>query len=166
MAAKEPAKPSQRFQMGAEQRVKAKLITEHNSIQPGGKTRVGVFFEMEQGWHIYAKDPGDAGLPTKVTWKAPPAVSFGPLIWPPAERFLDSGNIKTFGYRNSVLLSSHITYKPLLNPNNEYENLPIWAHVEWLACKEICLPGSADLEMSLPVTMESSTTSPHAKLFE
>ncbi|MBI3009634.1 MAG: hypothetical protein HYY57_01435, partial [Candidatus Omnitrophica bacterium] len=41
--------------------VTASLIAEHASIQPGGQTRIGVHFEMEEGWHIYAQDPGDAG---------------------------------------------------------------------------------------------------------
>ena len=154
------------FAVPTEQHVKAELVTEHASIQPNGSTRVGVLFELENGWHIYAKDPGDAGLPTTVVWKAPSAVSFGPLAWPPAKQFLDPGDIKTFGYSSSVLLSGRITYEPLLNPNNAYEDLPIRAHVEWLACKEICVPGFADLQLMLPVSTNPPARSALATLFE
>ena len=145
--------------------VKVELFTEHASIQPGGRTRVGVYFDIQQGWHIYAEDPGDAGLPTKVTWKAPAAVSFGSLNWPKAQQFLDPGNIKTFGYTDTLMLYSSITYVPLFNLDQKYPDLQISANIEWLACKEVCLPGSVDVSLSLPVSATPPAPSQHADLF-
>ena len=155
------------FAVPKEQPVQAELITEHASIQPGGETKVGVYFEIEEGWHIYYKDPGDAGLPTKVTWKAPPAVSFGPLTWPKAQQFLDPGNIKTFGYTDAVILYSPISFTPLVDLDRTHKepDLLLRADVEWLACKEICVPGSATLTLSLPVRSAPAALSPHAQLF-
>jgi len=37
------------------------LISNTQSIQPNGKLIVGIKFELEEGWHTYWKNPGDAG---------------------------------------------------------------------------------------------------------
>ena len=143
--------------------VTAELITQHASIQPGGQTRIGVHFELEEGWHIYAKEPGDAGLPTTVSWWAPSGTLVGAVEWPPAEEFLDPGDIRTYGYQGTTVLSS------LFGVNRGMAagiTVPIRAEVSWLACKEICIPGSATLELSLPVTKDPPAFSTHAQLFE
>ena len=154
------------FAAPQEQPVTAELITEHASIQPGGQTRIGVHLEIEEGWHIYAKDPGDAGLPTKITWTSSPegVTSFGPIHWPPYKEFRDPGNIRTFGYSTAVVLSSSITLTPVIH--RSFETLLLHAHVQWLACKEICLPGKARLELSLQVSANSPVLSTHAELFD
>ena len=141
--------------------VTAELITEHASVQPGGTTRVGVHFDLEEGWHIYAKNPGDAGIPTSVAWTGPNSVSFGPLQYPKPQEFLDPGDIHTFGYTGAVVLSSTLTAA-----SSASEALPIHAEVKWLACKEICVPGSTSLDLTLPVSNTPPTSSAHAELFE
>jgi DsbC/DsbD-like thiol-disulfide interchange protein len=143
--------------------VTAELIAEHASVQPGGGTRIGVHFEMEDGWHIYAHDPGDAGLPTKVLWSAPKGVTVGPLQWPKAHEFLDPGEIRTFGYAGTVVLHSTLALTHNAQTNGA---IPIQAQAEWLACKEICVPGAAYLELTLPITPHPQAFSTHAQLFE
>ena len=145
------------------QPVKAELIAEHASLQPGGKTRVGVSFKLEEGWHIYAKEPGDAGLPTKIAWSGPRGVTFGPLVWPAPQQFIDPGDIKTFGYSGAVVLVSQMTVSPKAKAG---EPVRVAAKVEWLACKEICLPGSARLELALPVSESRPSLSTYANFFE
>jgi len=145
------------------QPVRAELVTEHASVQPGGKTRVGVQFDLDEGWHIYAQEPGDAGLPTKIQWSGPGSVSFGPLIWPKPQEFVDPGDIRTYGYSGSVVLASEVR---LANSVVAGTPVTIRAMTEWLACKDICLPGSAILEMSVPVMKTEPALSTHALLFE
>ncbi len=154
--------PSVSFAAPKEQPVIAKLISEHGSVQLPGNTRVGVLFTIKDGWHIYAEDPGDAGMPTKVTWHRASGEIFSPVQWPPAENFTDPGDIHTHGYRGTVVLASqlHITPKePAADP------LLVWASVEWLACKEVCIPGSADVKLSLPIRVETPQRTPEANLF-
>lgn len=143
--------------------MRVELITEHASIQPGGGTRIGVRFEIEDGWHIYANDPGDAGLPTKITWSGPSEVSFGPLQYPTPEHFVDPGDIRTNGYSGAAVLYSTLRLK---NTASRLAAIPISAAVEWLVCKEICLPGKARLELSLPVSANPPVLSTHALFFE
>lgn len=143
--------------------VTAALIAEHASVLPGGHTRIGVHFEMEKGWHIYADPPGDAGLPTKIAWTAPNGVSVGPLHWPPAQKLVDPGDIRTFGYTGTVVLYSTLSYQAW---RDAYESIPVKAVVKWLACKELCIPGAAELDLSLPVSDQPPALSTHAELFD
>lgn len=165
--AEEPSgKATASFAQSQEQPVKAELVAEHTSVQPVGQTRVGVSFNIQEGWHIYAEHPGDAGLPTKVTWKGPSWVSFGPLNWPTPERFQEPGATKTFGYRGAVLLQSTLTCRLAGVAGNWPVPMSVGAHVEWLACKNICVPGEADLTIPLPVSNDPPALSTHAELFE
>jgi thiol:disulfide interchange protein DsbD len=141
--------------------VKAELIAEHASLQPGGKTRVGVSFDIEEGWHIYAKEPGDAGLPTKIAWSGPRGATFGPLVWPNPQAFIDPGDIKTFGYTGAVLLSSSLSLRSTVKAA-----VLVKAKAEWLACKEVCVPGSTELELTLPVSDVAPALSNRAPLFQ
>lgn len=161
------AKPGQAEQPHAgfaapkEQPVSAELVTEHASIPPGGKTRVGVLFKIQEGWHIYYKDPGDAGLATAIAWAPFPGAIFGELQWPEPSHFTDSGNIHTNGYAKQVVLSNQLTLVTRETP----DAVSLHAKVKWLACHEICLPGSAELDASLPVNSSAQTPSPYARFF-
>ena len=53
-------------QYNGKELVKATLIADVSSIQPGQKFRLGVLYRIEPGWHIYWKYPGDSGIPTKI----------------------------------------------------------------------------------------------------
>jgi len=159
---KPAARPFKGFASQEAQPVRAELIARHASIQAGGRTQVGVHFDIEQGWHIYADPPGDAGMPTTITWSSLPGVRFGPLAWPPAESFTDAGDIRTSGYTGVLVLASPVTY----TARESVPALPIKASVRWLSCKEICIPGEAELELTLPVTGEPPVLSAHAQLFE
>jgi len=141
--------------------VTAQLLAEHVSVQPGGTTRIGVLFELADGWHIYAEEPGDAGLPTTVTWSGPADVVIGPLQWPPHQEFLDPGDIQTFGYDTAVLLASEL-HVPEAQPEGE---LVLVANATWLACREICIPGSAALEVPLQISHAAPVPSGDADRF-
>jgi DsbC/DsbD-like thiol-disulfide interchange protein len=143
--------------------VRAELVAEHASVQPQGSTRIGVRFDLEPGWHIYAKDSGDAGLPTSVEWSAPAGASIGPLRWPTPQEFNDPGDIRTYGYSGTIVLFSTFTPPPGAAPG---ATIPISSHVKWLACNAICIPGSAALEFALPITADPPALSPHAELFD
>jgi thiol:disulfide interchange protein DsbD len=151
------------FAQPKEHPVTAELIAEHASLQPGGATRIGVHFDLQPGWHIYAQDPGDAGLPTQVVWTVPDEAKVGPLHWPPHEHFIDPGEIHTNGYEGMVVLYSNLT----LSPNAQTgTNVPVHADVRWLACKDICLPGKAALDLTLMVSAGKPLHSTHAEYFD
>ena len=161
-AGKKPIGDRLKGLMGTEaQPVQAQLVAEHASLQPGGRTRVGVSFTIQEGWHIYAQNPGDAGRPTKIVWFGPWGATFSPLVWPKPQAFIDPGDIKTFGYTNAVLLSSTLSLSSTVKAA-----VQVKAKAEWLACKEACIPGSAELELTLLVSDATPALSTHANFFE
>lgn len=124
------------------------LVADAGSVPPGGEFRAGVRFKLEPGWHIYGQDPGDAGMPTRVKWQLPDGVTAGPLEWPEPEKFVDPGNIVSYGYKEEVLLEAPIRAAASVPAG---QPLTIRASVRWLSCREICEPGKADLALALKI---------------
>ena len=156
-----PTKPVKKLlQNSSVQPVSAALIMEDRSIQPDGNTRAGVRFAINDGWHIYAEKPGEAGLPTTVTWTVPQHVKMEPVQYPLAQQLLDPGDLKTFGYVHQAILWSR------LNAQGASGAIPIHATAHWLACRDICIPGQAELDASLPVSNEPPQPSSDAQRFE
>jgi DsbC/DsbD-like thiol-disulfide interchange protein len=128
--------------------VKAKLMASVSAVQPGKPFDAGVLFAMEKGWHVYWKNPGDAGLATSVEWKLPEGFTAGPLRWPAPETFQQPGNIVGYGYEGSALLVATVTPPKDLVTGKDVD---IGADVSWLGCEQLCVPGSQALTMALPV---------------
>jgi thiol:disulfide interchange protein DsbD len=110
---------------------------------PDGSVLVGIRFRMDNGWHIYWKNPGDAGMPVTVNWTLPEGWSAGPLLYPVPVRFTSQG-LTGYGYRDEVILFSRILTDPRRPPAPD---AVVGAEVSWLACGESCQPGSAVLEL-------------------
>jgi DsbC/DsbD-like thiol-disulfide interchange protein len=127
--------------------VNAHLITDVQSIQPGRPFSVGVLLELEKGWHTYWLNPGDSGLPVAIEWKLPIGFIPGDIQWPYPGR-LGTDFVVNFGYEEEVFLITEIQASPAARPG---ETITIEANVDWLVCKEECLPGQTELSLSLPV---------------
>ena len=142
----------------AENNVKARLVSGTLAIEAGKNFRLGVILEAGD-WHTYWKKPGDAGLPTKLNWQLPDGFSAGEIDWPEPKIFAE-GDLTTYGYTGTTLLPVTISAPSILAANN-YD---ISVKAEWLACKDICIPESQTLYITLPVG--KSSASPEAKLFQ
>lgn len=142
--------------------VTARLVTEEASVQPGRPFWVGVELTMAKGWDTYWKNPGDAGFATQVAWQLPEGFTAGPLVWPTPQVFTSQGTT-VFGYTDKVVLLSEIT--PPSTVGSE-DPLTLAASVNWLACNESCVPGGAQLSLSLPLSGEVPLPHPeHSTLF-
>ncbi len=141
--------------------VKATLVPSVSAIVPGKPFEVGLLLEMAPEWHTYWEFSGDAGLPTKIAWTLPEGFVAGPIQWPAPESKIEPGDILTYAYSDRVLLTTTIVPAPGVRPG---ETITLRARASWLVCKELCIPGSAELELSLPV---AETASPeNAGLFD
>jgi len=151
------------FPAGSSDHLTVRLIPETESIQPGQPVTVGLYFQMEKGWHIYWKNPGDSGQAPQVSWKLPPGFKAGPLQWPVPER-IAIPSLMDYGYNGEVLLLSTLHAPKGLKPS---QMIRFSAQVHWLVCQESCIPGQARLELRLPV--ENQKLHSHSKwkdLFE
>lgn len=126
--------------------VTVRLISEAAAIRAGEPFRLGVAFELRDGWKIYWMNPGDAGLAPAAEWTLPDGGEAGAWAWPAPIRFQDGG-AASFGYKEDVLF-------PLWARTADAPPGGVWrarATVRWLACRETCIPGEARLDLQLPL---------------
>ena len=135
--------------------VKVSLYAEADAISPGGTTYLGLNFKIDPQWHIYWKNPGDSGLPVNVTWKLPEGVEAGPLEWPTPHRISLAGLV-TYGFEDEVTLLVPLSISENMKVG---QSILIEARVFWLMCKEVCLPGNADISIELPIASSSGESS-------
>ena len=110
----------------------------------GAGLSLGLQFELEPGWKIYWRSPGEAGYPLVVDWSASENLAEARIAWPVPHRFSLFG-FETFGYSDAVVLP--------IDARAERPDAPvrIRAAVTYLACSEICIPREAELALDLPV---------------
>lgn len=129
------------------------LLADVEAAAPGEPFTLAVRIKTQPGWHVYWKHPGDAGLATKVTWSLPEGWKAGPLRWPKPATFKQPGDIVGYGYTGEVLLGATITPAKDAKPG---ESHTLQAHVEWLGCKDKCIPGEASARLELPLAKKAS----------
>jgi DsbC/DsbD-like thiol-disulfide interchange protein len=126
---------------------KVELLSETSALIPGKPVTLGLHFTMDKGWHIYWKNPGDAGLATSVSWKLSAGFKAGKILWP-TPQVLPFPSVTDFGYENETLLMVPVKVPENLKPG---ETFTFAAKVQWLVCNQICIPGEADLHLEIPV---------------
>ncbi len=114
-------------------------------IRAGGRLPVAVRFSMAPGWHTYAEDPGESGMPPEITLTGPAGIRLEKWQFPPAKTFTDAAGT-TFGYENEVVLISAL-HLPESQPVDEPIELEF--NVVWMVCKEACVPLSDTLALTL-----------------
>lgn len=127
--------------------IEVELLSEVTHVRPGEPFRVGLRMLPDAHWHTYWKNPGDSGLATEMTWTLPDGASASDILWPYPER-VPLGHLVNYGYSGEHLLPVTITPPPSLEPGGEFT---FAVAAEWLVCEEICIPGDAELSMTLPV---------------
>ncbi|MCC7205241.1 MAG: hypothetical protein IT441_09185 [Phycisphaeraceae bacterium] len=135
--------------------VRARLISPQVALTPGQSMTLGIVLEMEEGWHTYWMNPGDAGLATTVTWELPAGYQVGPVQWPTPRKF-GEGGITSYGYEGRVVLPVALGVPAEAPPGV----VSVRAEVKYLACKEICVPGRVELRLELPVAPGPAEVAP------
>ncbi|MCF7838732.1 MAG: hypothetical protein K9N49_08895 [Candidatus Marinimicrobia bacterium] len=123
------------------------LVSAAGHVTPGQPLELGLLFQLEPDWHIYWRNPGDAGMPPQATWDLPPGFEAGAIQWPAPRRFPD-GPLMSYGYDGEVLLPVRINVPAPLDT----DEVVLRVRLQWLACKAICVPGRAELTLRLPTT--------------
>jgi thiol:disulfide interchange protein DsbD len=138
------------FAFGAKP-VEASLVAERTALVPGQTTTVALRLVHAAGWHTYWKNPGAAGLLTTLEWTLPLGYVAREIRWP-APEITDTGGLITYGYGGEQLLLVDIAVPADAAPGT---SVTLRAKVEWLMCKESCMPGEAQLALALPVAAEA-----------
>jgi DsbC/DsbD-like thiol-disulfide interchange protein/cytochrome c biogenesis protein CcdA len=134
---------------GALAQVHASLVSADSSIQAGHSATLALRLAHEPHWHTFWRNPG-IGYATKIAWRLGPGWNGGELQWPTPVLIRDpQGNITGQGYQDVVYLPVTITAPGSATPG---QKATIRAVATWLMCNRECVPGTADVELTLPVS--------------
>ncbi|MBY0515287.1 MAG: thioredoxin family protein [Bacteriovoracaceae bacterium] len=110
-----------------------------SDVLSGTQKLLALTIKHEEKWHTYWKNPGDAGIATQFKFELDGVEQkFVQLEWPTPNRYIEAGDILTYGYQGDPTYFFKI-------PLNLVGNLKV--KVQWLICKDICLPGGQDAEL-------------------
>jgi thiol:disulfide interchange protein DsbD len=126
------------------------LLSARADLRPRESVWVAVRITPRKGWHTYWKNPGDAGLPTSLSWTLPKGWKTGELQWPAPTRF-QVKSLASYGYEGAVTLPLQL-FAPA---NAELGTIDIPVRADWLVCEESCIP--QDAQLSLRVTVAPGT---------
>jgi DsbC/DsbD-like thiol-disulfide interchange protein len=144
----------------AEKYVKLELVSEQDAIVPGKDLWLGFRFDLQDEWHTYWINPGDSGEAPRIEWQLPAGFQAGAIRWPYPER-LSTPPFADYGYEHQVLLMAPVRPRAQLR---EGETQKIAARVRYLICRDVCIPGQKQLELSLRVE-RAAPPSPAGELF-
>jgi thiol:disulfide interchange protein len=131
------------------------LVFPSATLNQGQSAKAGLYFKLEQGWHVYWKNAGDSGEPPRMKWTLPDGIAAGSLQFPPPTR-LPLGPLMDFGYEGEVLFPFDLRVAPNAKPGPAV----LHAKVDWLVCREVCIPGKAELETTREVSANSGKGTP------
>lgn len=132
---------------GESQHTRAQLISEVESIQPGGVFYTALHLQMDPHWHTYWQNPGDSGIPTTLRWDLPEGFQAGSIEWMYPSRF-EMPPLTVYGYEDEVFLLVRLQAPADLVPGSQAE---LRVRADWLECELICIPAHANLTLTLPV---------------
>lgn len=104
---------------------------------------IGLYFEVEPGWHVYWRNPGDSGAAPRFNVTATHAHT-GEVLWPFPVR-LPVAHLTNLGYPGNV------AYLFTVKPAPEATQINLAVDLEWLVCKVDCIPGFGSMTLQRPV---------------
>jgi thiol:disulfide interchange protein DsbD len=131
--------------------VEVQLVPRSQSVQPG-RTEI-VFLRMvhDAQWHSYWVS-SSTGYPTTISLSANGAPLAASVTWP-VPKVHEQGGIVDYVYEGTVAIPVSFTVPESLKPGDA---LHLSAEVNWLMCREECVPGHATLSLDLSVAAEKS----------
>ena len=135
-----------------------RLISGVSGLGSGAGIELGLEFQLEPGWKIYWRSPGDAGSPPILETSESTNLSAIEMKWPWPLRFDEGENLTTVGYLD------HTIFPITAHAQNEQQPLALRVYIDYQACKTICIPVSAYAELIVPPGKKDPT--PYALLIE
>ena len=138
--------------VAATSHVKAELVSDVASVQPGKAFTVALHLVHDPHWHTYWVNPG-TGLATSLNWKLPPGWTASAIHWPTPVILVDrTGSIVGNGYDGDLLLPITVT-PPANAPVGSTVDLQ--AKADWLMCSDVCMPGGSNVDLKLPIAADA-----------
>ncbi len=137
-------------------RTEVALVALDSHAVPGGELRLALRFRSEPKFHIYWRNPGDAGQAPTWKWLEDGGIAFdGAVGWPAPIRYDQSG-VMNFVHEGET----HLFLKGKV-PADASGSLRLRAKVEWLECDDAgCYPQEGEVALVIPVGASSQPTIP------
>ena len=129
------------------------LLSEKPSVPPGQEVLLGVNFHIEPGWHLYWNGRNDTGYAPRITLNLPEGFEAGELLWPVPKRLISPGGILDHVYEHEVTLLLPVRVPANATSSKSYK---IHGEASWLACHEVCVPGSGPVELEIHIANAQS----------
>lgn len=149
------AKPTKALELSQNtDKVSVSVISSLEAINPHQNIEFLIRFKMNGGWHIFAQNPGEIGMPTKIMWELPRGYKVLEESWSKDETFETDGIVQ-YGYGDTAY------YKTTIAPNPEVlRKAPIELKIKWLACLDECVPEEASFKFNLPLREQDLAPTP------
>lgn len=128
-------------------------MTDVSALVPGKSATLGIEFRIAKGWNVYWRNAGDSGLPIGAEFQLPEGVSIGEAKWPVPTRKVLEGDVLDYIYTERVVLLFPVLVSPSVSPSAG--KVTLRAKLDWLVCREACVPGGGEVELTLPIGSES-----------
>jgi DsbC/DsbD-like thiol-disulfide interchange protein len=131
------------------------LYAAYETVRPGDDLPLAVRITVDEGWHTYAREPGDSGMPPSIQVTGPEGIKTSTWQFPPPQTFIDSVGT-TYGYEHEVILRGSVRIP---------ETLPIGIPIDltissqWMICKDICVFLTDTAVLTIQTGEESSEPS-------
>jgi len=122
---------------------KVRLISPTTASNNNNQLILALEYELEEEWKTYWKSPGGGGFPQKIIWNNSSNVKDIKILWPEPIEFEILG-LKSIGYKDKVIFPLIVDIKD----NQKQTNLNL--NINYLVCRDICIPGNADIFLDLP----------------
>ena len=146
--------------LGAQVRTKVDLVNLSPEIKAGGKALIALRYRCDPHFHIYWKNPGDAGASPTVEWSEKSGAAIGGFIWP-GPRLLDQSGVMNFVYENETLILMEVSV-----PTDHTGSLTLKGKAEWLECDDKgCWPHDKLVELTLTIGSNNGVYKYDPKLY-
>ncbi len=131
---------------------RARLVSAAAAVGDAPALRLGLQFQLDDGWKIYWRSPGDSGSPPRPDFGASENVARVDVAWPAPQRFHEFAGLETAGYAGGTLLPLSV------RPERPGEPVRVRATVPYQACDpRTCVPFVAELALDLPAGEAAAT---------
>jgi DsbC/DsbD-like thiol-disulfide interchange protein len=125
---------------------------------PGESVTLVWRFALAEGWHLYWSGRNDTGYPPRIDLNLPDGWVAGGLQWPAPVRHVAAGDILDHIYEGELILIQKLGAPATVLANTD---VVLQAEIQWLACKDMCVPGRTTLTFTIPVRDHATAREPN-----
>ncbi len=123
------------------------VIAERSAIAQGDRFLGALKLDIDEGWHVYWRNAGDAGIAPSIAWEITSGAQIGEFYWP-APHTIPLETLMNYGYEDQLVLPFEIVVPSDLNVG---DNLIMTGKAEYQICLDICIWENADIDLVLPI---------------